>query len=252
MKKRMLMKKRFGIHNGRTHWDDVMREIAIMERLDHPNVIKIHEVINDPSDNKIHIIMEYAEGGPLFKGEDAEAYHREMDDHTIRNYFSQMVNGLQYIHSMNVIHRDLKPENILTHHGVIKIADFGVSYYMAQGDQNFSSDVDPVDDSEMLKKTVGSPAFLPPELCANDCDRVTGPPIDVWAIGVTLYFLYFGKIPFNGDTEALLYENIRTHEVQFPAESGPELRDLLTRLLQKNPEKRITLQQVKEHPWVRT
>ncbi|PRP89060.1 hypothetical protein PROFUN_02338 [Planoprotostelium fungivorum] len=250
MKKKILMKRRFGVHNGRTHWDDVMREISIMKRLDHPNVIKVFEIINDPNDTKIHIVMEYAENGPLFKGEDTDSYVRSIDDDTMKNYFAQMVKGLQYVHSRGVIHRDIKPENILASNGVIKIADFGVSYQLCNRSIDFNSDHNNGDeDSEQLKKSVGSPAFLPPELCATDHDHITGPPIDIWALGITLFFLYFGRIPFTGDTEAILYDNVRTQDLTFPAPADELLEDLLKKLLQKNPDLRITLDSVAQHPW---
>eukprot|EP01117_Protostelium_nocturnum_P002832 TRINITY_DN13752_c0_g1_i1.p1 TRINITY_DN13752_c0_g1~~TRINITY_DN13752_c0_g1_i1.p1 ORF type:complete len:354 (-),score=98.58 TRINITY_DN13752_c0_g1_i1:244-1305(-) len=247
MKKKTLMKKRFGMNHGRTHWDDVMREISILKKLDHPNVIKLKEVLNDPNDDKIHIVMEYAENGPLFQGEDTTIYVRTMDDRSICQILVQIVKGLEYIHSKGVIHRDIKPGNILMgSQGIVKIIDFGVSYVM--GSEPASSENR--DDSEGLKQTVGSPAFLPPELCANDCSRIEGPPIDVWALGVTIYFLTFGKLPYEGETEALLYDNVRTESVEFPKGTNENLKNLVNSLLTKDPEERITLTQILSHPWV--
>ena len=122
----------------------------------------------------------------------------------------------------------------------VKICDFGVSLSL----ENESGE------DEELKRSVGSPAFLPPELCASEVTRVRGPPLDVWSLGVTLYFFIFGKIPFTGDNQMHMYENIRTQEVTFPRKIEPNLEDLLKKMLVKDPDHRPTIEEVQKHPWI--
>lgn len=138
---------------------------------------------------------------------------------------------------MDIIHRDIKPANLLiTHDGVAKISDFGVST---------------TSDDKELSETAGTPAFFAPELCCTDTNtrpRITK-SIDVWALGVTLYCFIFGQCPFTAATEFELFDVIPTQPLTFPSEQhvDPDLKDLLNKLLTKNPDERITLDQVKVH-----
>jgi [calcium/calmodulin-dependent protein kinase] kinase len=213
-----------------------------------------------------------------------------------RDAFRDTVLGLEFLHYQGVVHRDIKPANLLQsadHH--IKISDFGVSYLgretrtQVEGDQSESEAPDP-DDAVELAKTVGTPAFYAPELCQTDPDEdappVTG-QIDIWALGVTLYCLVFGRVPFHDNNTFVLMRRIAEENVYIPrhrlkavdelAGSRPsshgryykpinsnkrlpheldteeiddDLYDLLRRLLEKDPRKRIKLIEVKRHPWV--
>ena len=98
---------------------------------------------------------------------------------------------------------------------------------------------------------MGSPAFLPPELCAAEIPRLNGPAIDIWTLGVTLYFFIFGRCPFVGENEMQIFENIRLKDIEFPKEINNDLKDLILLLLQKEPEKRPTIRQIKKHPWTK-
>jgi len=182
------------------------------------------------------MVLEYAEFGSVMKGE------MELDslpEHKCRKYFRDAVMGLEYLHSCRVIHRDIKPENLLLFSDdVVKISDFGVSIRL-----------DTEVDQKSLKKTVGSPIFLPPELCASETPKISGPAVDIWALGVTLYFFVFGKFPFLGDTEMQMYDNIRSQKLQFPNKVDKDLQDLLQKLLKKNPDRRISIKDIKKHPW---
>ena len=214
-----------------------------------------------------------------------------------RAAFRDTVLGLEFLHYQGVIHRDIKPANLLqsaAHH--IKISDFGVSYLgretrtrPVEGDQSESEVPDP-DDAVELAKTVGTPAFYAPELCQTDPDETTPPvtgQIDIWALGVTLYCLVFGRVPFHDNNTFVLMRRIAEETVYIPrhrlkavdehAGSRPsshgrhykpansnkrlphdldteeidgDLYDLLRRLLEKDPRKRIKLIEVKRHPWV--
>ena len=153
--------------------------------------------------------------------------------------FRDIIHGLEYIHNNKVIHRDIKPQNLLlSENGVAKLSDFGVA-------QEFQGD----DDS--LQRTVGTPAFYSPELCsAGSVPR--GRPSDVWALGVSLFCFVFGRVPFAGEHLMHLYETIKYTQLEFPAECSPHLADLLTAMLEKHPNQRITIDQIKAHPWFLT
>lgn len=206
--------------------------------------------------------------------------------------FRDTVLGLEYLHYQGIIHRDIKPANLLwTSDYRVKISDFGVSYLGTPtreneiNDENSEADEEDLDEARELAKTVGTPAFYAPELCdpglfdpakRTDRPQITG-QIDVWALGVTLYGMIFGRLAFFDVNEFAMYEKIATQEVFIPRmrlravgnatnealnsnkrpddileyeEVDEELRDLLKRLLEKQPSKRTSLKEVKEHPWV--
>ncbi|KAL8935640.1 MAG: hypothetical protein Q9211_004597, partial [Gyalolechia sp. 1 TL-2023] len=206
--------------------------------------------------------------------------------------FRDTVLGLEFLHYQGIIHRDIKPANLLwTGDHRIKISDFGVSYLgkaiktQANDDEVASPDAADLQEALELAKTVGTPAFYAPELCNPDifgADNKTPRPlitgqIDVWALGVTLYGMIFGRLPFYDTNEYIMYERIAKDALFIPrrrlkgVEDKPkphmnsnkrfddileyedvddELHDLLTRLLHKDPSKRITIKEVKHHPWV--
>lgn len=211
----------------------------------------------------------------------------------VQDAFRDTVLGLEYLHFQGIIHRDIKPANLLwTADFRVKISDFGVSYLgkPIRNDDTIDEELPEADASDIteeveLAKTVGTPAFYAPELCDPDLfdiestphrPRITG-QIDVWALGVTLYCMVFGRLPFLDSNEMAMYEKIAREEVFIPQvrlkgversdkptipsekrmddiiEYEPideELCDLLKRLLHKDPAKRINLKDVKHHPWV--
>lgn len=206
--------------------------------------------------------------------------------------FRDTVLGLEFLHYQGIIHRDIKPANLLwTRDHRVKISDFGVSYLgkpirpEANNDDISAPDAADLDEAIELAKTVGTPAFYAPELCDPDIfnneSKATRPPItgqiDVWALGVTLYCMIFGRLPFSGTSEFAMYEKIAKDDLFIPrqrlkaVEDKPqsqmnsnkrfddiaeyegvddELRDLLKRLLHKDPSKRISIKEVKHHPWL--
>ncbi|KAI4258455.1 MAG: hypothetical protein LQ352_001206 [Teloschistes flavicans] len=206
--------------------------------------------------------------------------------------FRDTVLGLEYLHYQGIIHRDIKPANLLwTRDHRVKISDFGVSYLgkpiraEANNDELSEPDAADLDEAIELAKTVGTPAFYAPELCNPDIfnieNKAERPPItgqiDVWALGVTLYCMVFGRLPFYDTHEFAMYEKIAKDDLFIPrqrlkaVEDKPkpqmnsnkrfddiveyedvdnELRDLLKRLLEKDPSKRISIKEVKHHPWL--
>lgn len=161
------------------------------------------------------------------------------------------------VHSQGVVHRDIKPDNLLlTEDDVLKIVDFGVSEMFERSDYMRTA------------KSAGSPAFLPPELCVAKHGDISGTAADIWSMGVSLYCLRYGRIPFEREGVLEVYAAIRTETPQFPLDENPAFLELMTRLLEKDPEKRITMAELRvslpqtsffsviyltttqEHPWV--
>lgn len=143
------------------------------------------------------------------------------------------------MHAQGIIHRDIKPDNCLvTADDVLKYVDFGVSEMFEK-------------ESPMnIAKSAGSPAFMPPELCVVKHGEVSGRMADIWSMGVTLFCLKFGQIPFEKSSVMDLYDSIRDDQMEIPAECDPNLADLFKRILEKDPSKRITMDEIRDHPWV--
>lgn len=138
------------------------------------------------------------------------------------------------MHSQGVVHRDIKPENLLlTDDDVLKIVDFGVSEMFEKSGNMRTS------------KSAGSPAFLPPELCVARHGDVSGTAADIWSMGVSLYCLRYGRLPFERGGVLDIYEAIKTETAQLPPDENPDFVDLMGRLLEKNPEMRITMAELR-------
>ncbi|KAI8636596.1 kinase-like domain-containing protein [Parasitella parasitica] len=245
----------------------IRREIAILEKCCHPNVVRLREVIDVAESRKIYMALEYTESGEIEWRDSQDQPVMSVEE--ARRIFRNIVNGLDYLHFQGIIHRDIKPANLLlSHDGVAKISDFGVSYYNPYLASTFSDMALHPSEEELnridreLAETAGTPAFFAPELCcAGDQSKAAKKPriskaIDVWALGVTLYCFIFGQCPFIAATEFELFDTIPSQPLIFPTrdqvgfEIDGDLQDLLKKLLTKNPDDRITLDQVKRHPWV--
>ncbi|KAL6910531.1 calcium/calmodulin dependent protein kinase C [Trichoderma evansii] len=215
----------------------IREEIAIMKKLNHPNLAQLIEVLDDPDEDSLYIVMEMCKKGVIMKvglGEQADPYPEE----ECRFWFRDLILGIEYLHAQGVIHRDIKPDNLLlSEDDVLKVVDFGVSEMFSKGNNMRTS------------KSAGSPAFLPPELCSKH-DEVSGTAADIWSMGITLYCLKYGKIPFNKEAILEIYEAIKTEEPEFAKDENPTFISLMSRLLDKNPETRITMAELREHPWV--
>ncbi|MCJ1307564.1 hypothetical protein MMC25_001211 [Agyrium rufum] len=216
----------------------IREEIAIMKKLNHHNLVSLIEVLDDPNEDSLYMVLEMCKKGVVMKvgvNEKADPY----DPESCRCWFRDLILGIEYLHAQGVVHRDIKPDNLLlTDDDVLKIVDFGVSEMFEK-----TSDM-------MTAKSAGSPAFLPPELCKSKHGDISGKAADVWSMGVTLYCLHFGRIPFEKMGPLDLYESIREDTPDIPEGADPQLVDLLHRLLEKDPSKRITIPELREHPWV--
>ncbi|KAJ3566005.1 hypothetical protein NPX13_g7296 [Xylaria arbuscula] len=216
----------------------IRAEIAIMKKLDHPNLVALIEVLDDPEDDSLYMVLEMCKKGVVMKidlDQQATPYENEL----CRTWFRDLILGIEYLHAQNIIHRDIKPDNLLlTEDDVLKIVDFGVSEMFEKSNEM------------MTNKSAGSPAFIPPELCQVRHGDVSGKAVDVWSMGVTLYCLKYGRLPFNGQHVLDMYEAIREKPFHLPDGEDPDFVDLITRILDKNSSTRIKLPEIRNHPWV--
>ena len=198
----------------------VEREINILKNVNHINLIKIFKIIED-SEN-YYMIMEYCEIGELFN---YIVKKRRLDENESAYYYFQIINGLEYIHLKNIVHRDLKPENLLIYNqNILKIIDFGLS--------NFNKN------DEFLSTPCGSPYYASPEIIIGQ--KYDGNLIDIWATGITLFAMLCGGLPFEGQTNEILFKNIVICKVDYPNYLSDISVDLLKKILVPNPNNRIT------------
>lgn len=216
----------------------IREEIAIMKKLNHPNLVSLIEVLDDPEEDSLWMVLEMCKKGVVMKvglDSDAEAYSAEQ----CRHWFRDLILGIEYLHAQGIIHRDIKPDNLLlTGDDCLKIVDFGVSEMFEK-----SADM-------RTAKSAGSPAFLPPELCMARHGDISGKAADIWSMGISLYCLKYGRLPFHRDNVLEMYDSIRNEDLAIPPDEDPNLVDLLHRVLQKDPEQRMTMAELRDHPWV--
>lgn len=211
----------------------VRREIYIMRKLKHKHIVLMHEVLT--SDTKLYIVMELVTGGELFH----RIENGRVPESLARQYFQQLVDGVDFCHKKGVAHRDLKPENLLVdENGDIKITDFGFSS-MKGMDVN----------AGLLYTQCGTPDYCAPEIIECAREGYNGAKVDAWSCGIILYALLCGRLPFQEQDTEKLYDLILACKVHYPPQISPSARDLLQNLLVRDPNKRYDLQKVKRHPW---
>ena len=209
----------------------IKREFSIIKELDHINIIKTYSITEDPK--KFYIIMEYCEKGELFN---YIIKNKRLKENEASFFFYQIINGIEYIHSKNIVHRDMKPENILLNKdNLIKIIDFGLSNYY--------------NENMLLSTLCGSPSYSSPELLSGE--KYNGFSVDIWSIGVTLYAMIYGCLPFGDKNNKILFKKISECNIGYPNYSCVSLvaKDLLKKILIKDPKKRLNLNQIKQHPF---
>lgn len=232
MKKRKLRRIPHGEEN-------VKREIWMLKRLHHKNIIKLVDVIYNNEREKIYMVMDYCVCGMHVMLKIAP--DNKFPEWQGRDYFKQLIDGLEYIHGIGIIHKDIKPSNLLINTSEhLKISDFGVA-----------EQLDPFAADDSCTTSQGSPAFQPPEV-ANGVDVFAGFKLDVWATGVTLFNIMTGKYPYEGDNIYKLFESIGKDELIIPNEVEPPLKILLKGLLEKDFKDRFTIDQIRATQWFRT
>ncbi|XP_023714650.2 serine/threonine-protein kinase KIN82 isoform X3 [Cryptotermes secundus] len=214
--------------------DRVYREIAILKKLHHPNIVKLFEVLDDPVEDHLYLAFELLERGEVLQ----VPTDTPLTEEQAWKYFRDVVMGIEYLHYQRIIHRDIKPSNLLlSEDGRVQIADFGVCNEFLGNDAALSS-------------TAGTPAFMAPEALTNS--KYSGKASDIWSMGVTLYAFVYGQIPFHDDSVMALYSKIQSDPVVFQERPpiSEEVKDLISRMLHKDPSQRLTLPEVKRHTWV--
>ncbi|KAJ0790949.1 putative protein kinase CAMK-CAMKL-CHK1 family [Helianthus annuus] len=212
---------------------NVKREISIMRRLRHPNIVRLLEVLANKK--KIFFVLEFAKGGELFNKVAKSRFSEDLS----RRYFQQLISAVGYCHSRGVFHRDLKPENLLLDENWnLKVTDFGLSAVTEQ-----------IRPDGLLHTLCGTPAYVAPEiLLKNGYD---GAKVDIWSCGIILFVLNSGYLPFNDPNLMVMYKKICSGEFRVPRWTSPDLKRLLFRLLDTNPKTRITVDEIINDPWFR-
>ncbi|KAK7311166.1 hypothetical protein RJT34_09121 [Clitoria ternatea] len=213
--------------------EQTKREISIMKRVKHPNVLQLYEVL--ATKTKIYFIIEYAKGGELFN----KIARGKLPENKARKYFQQLISAVDFCHSRGIYHRDLKPENLLLgENGDLKVADFGLSAIVESHHQD-----------NMLHTVCGTPAYVAPDVISRK--GYDGSKADVWSCGVILYVLLAGHLPFYDLNLMLLYRKIGKAEYKCPNWFSFEVRRLLARILDPNPDTRISMSKILENSWFR-
>ncbi|KAE9413738.1 hypothetical protein Angca_003659, partial [Angiostrongylus cantonensis] len=214
--------------------DDLPRvttELDALKTLSHQNICRLYQFID--TEDKFFIIMEYCSGGEMF---DYIVRKERLEESEARHFFRQLVQAMAYVHSMGYAHRDLKPENLLLTEDLhLKVIDFGLC-------------AKPSSLSRPLDTCCGSPAYAAPELIAGKA--YLGNEADIWSMGVLLYALLCGSLPFEDENMQLLYRKIARGNYSEPEWLSPSSRTLLRSMLQVNPQYRITVKQLLDHPWI--
>lgn len=205
------------------------REVNVIIKMNHPGIIKIHDFIIDQ--NFFYLVMDYCSGGTLL----SQIGNSKISEDAAKPLFKQILETVDYMHSQGVAHRDLKLENImLDEFGHIKIIDFGFSRFAESG--------------QMFMTPVGSPAYAPPEII--DGEKYDGKLADLWSLGVILFALITGELPWKGSNQIQIYNQIRNAQFDFPPNVSKFAQDLILKLLKVDPNLRLVTSEILTHPWL--
>lgn len=210
----------------------LFQEVRCMKLVQHPHVVRLYEVIDTAT--KLYLILELGDGGDLY--DYIMRHDAGLSEELAKEYFRQIVKAISYCHKLHVVHRDLKPENVVFFEklGVVKLTDFGFSNKFFPG--------------QKLETSCGSLAYSAPEILLGD--SYDAPAVDVWSLGVILYMLVCGQAPFQEANDSETLTMIMDCKYTVPSHVSNECQDLISRMLVRAPEKRATLAQIAEHPWL--
>lgn len=219
---------------------ELVREITILQNIGrHKNIVQLHHVVNKPETDIICMLLEYCQLGPVMIMTQGKAVPA-LSEKVSKGYFTQILAGIEYLHSQRIIHRDIKPENLfLTDSGVVKIGDFGIADIL---DRDNLIGLVPFKNS--------SPLFKSPEECLFQGGYLLGPPLDMWALGVTLFCFLTGTLPFDDIDVIGLERKIVKGDIPVMGAIHHDAIGLLNRLLHKAPIDRISIPETKSHNWL--
>ena len=260
MEKLVMKQLRRGVmrKHDRTAYIDAMREIDIHKMLNHPNIVRLKEVIDDNADDKVYLIMEHASRGRImyhnretdsFVFNNARSAEYDLPEKDVRKYARQILQALVYLHQKKIMHLDLKPQNILLdEHGVAQIVDLGTSSIFYQ------------DEMDQILSHRGTYEFMAPECYkqGKNTTHYSGRKADIWAYGLCIYALTFNDLPFRmgqGIETRYAHKNMAEQDLCFAEQKrnaliSDELKDFLRRALAHDPNERASAVQLAEHPWL--
>ena len=208
----------------------ISREINFLKRLNHPNIIKIYDIIENS--RNFYIIMELASNGELFK---YIVKKKKLEETEASYFYYQLILGLEAIHKKRIVHRDIKPENLLLkENNVLTIIDFGLSNQYKK--------------NQLLKTSCGSPCYAAPEMILGR--KYNGLLVDLWSSGIVLYAMVCGYLPFEDKNNDKLYKKILNGKFELPSRLSNDCKDLIKKILTVNPKKRIGIDGIKKHPFL--
>ncbi|CDQ59507.1 unnamed protein product [Oncorhynchus mykiss] len=210
----------------------LLQEVRCMKLVQHPNVVRLYEVIDTAT--KLYLILELGDGGDMY---DYILRHEGgVAEDTAKVHFAQIVQSISYCHRLHVVHRDLKPENVVffRQQGTVKLTDFGFSNLFKPG--------------TMLMTSCGSLAYSAPEILLGD--EYDAPAVDIWSLGVILFMLVCGQPPFQETNDSETLTMIMDCRYTVPAHISADCKDLISRMLQRDPSSRASLEEIENHPWL--
>ncbi|XP_023373893.1 serine/threonine-protein kinase SIK1 [Otolemur garnettii] len=210
--------------------EKIYREVQLMKLLNHPHIIKLYQVME--TKDMLYIVTEFAKNGEMF---DYLTSNGHLSEQEARKTFWQILSAVEYCHSHHIVHRDLKTENLLLDVNMdIKLADFGFGNFYKPG--------------EPLSTWCGSPPYAAPEVFEGK--EYEGPQLDVWSLGVVLYVLVCGSLPFDGPNLPTLRQRVLEGRFRIPFFMSQDCETLIRRMLVVDPAKRITIAQIRQHRWM--
>ncbi|XP_007250479.3 SNF-related serine/threonine-protein kinase [Astyanax mexicanus] len=210
----------------------LFQEVRCMKLVQHPNIVRLYEVID--TQTKLYLILELGDGGDMF---DYIMKHEEgLNEELAKKYFAQIVHAISYCHRLHVVHRDLKPENVVffEKQGLVKLTDFGFSNKFQPG--------------KKLTTSCGSLAYSAPEILLGD--EYDAPAVDIWSLGVILFMLVCGQPPFQEANDSETLTMIMDCKYTVPTHVSNACKDLINRMLQRDPKRRASLEEIESHPWL--
>ena len=208
----------------------INKEIKIMKKINHFNITKLYTIIE--TKYIIYLIQEYVQGKEL----NDYLYNKgKLTEPEACKIFHQIISGLSYLHYIGIAHRDFKPENILltNDNKILKIIDFGLGNMYKKG--------------QLLKTGCGSPCYIPPEMIKEE--GYDGAKSDIWSAGIILYLMLCGHLPFYEEDNQLMYDKIIAGQYTIPQSLSEDAKDIIKKILEVDPKKRLNFEEIKEHPW---